>query len=122
MCIHGLPDTHVVDVLLLLRRGGSRRLLLGRQDGCILVLLAQRQEVGLFGAAPALHATLCASGVARAHRGRAARVGAGAPDAHPLARSIPTVAVIAFAIATLVYVERNAMLFIGAFTFTTLEF
>ena len=44
------------------------------------------------------------------------------PDAHPLARSIPTVAVIAFAIATLVYVERNAMLFIGAFTFTTLEF
>ena len=29
---------------------------------------------------------------------------------------------IAFAIATLVSVERNAMLFIGAFTFTTFEF
>ena len=51
MCIHGLPDTHVVDVLLLLRRGGSRRLLLGRQDGCILVLLAQLHVVCLLGAA-----------------------------------------------------------------------
>lgn len=43
-------------------------------------------------------------------------------NAHPLARSIPTVAVIAFAVATLVFVERSAMFFIGAFTFTSIEF
>ncbi|MDG2020961.1 MAG: hypothetical protein P8J59_03325 [Phycisphaerales bacterium] len=43
-------------------------------------------------------------------------------DAHPLARSIPTLAVIAFAVAVLVLVERSAMFFIGAGTVTTIEF
>ena len=43
-------------------------------------------------------------------------------DAHPLTRSIPTLAVIAFAMATLVLVERSAMFFIGAGTVTTIEF
>ena len=43
-------------------------------------------------------------------------------DAHPLARSIPTVAVIAFAMATLVFVERSAMFFIGSQTVTSIAF
>ncbi|MCP4067261.1 MAG: hypothetical protein GY741_03155, partial [Phycisphaeraceae bacterium] len=43
-------------------------------------------------------------------------------NAHPLARSIPTVAVIAFAVATLVFVERSAMFFIGSQTVTSIAF
>lgn len=43
-------------------------------------------------------------------------------NAHPLARSIPTVAVIAFAVATLVFVERSAMFLIGSQTITSIEF
>ena len=43
-------------------------------------------------------------------------------DAHPLARSIPTVAVIAFAVAVLVLVERSAMFFIGAQNVMSIEF
>ena len=43
-------------------------------------------------------------------------------NAHPLARSIPTVAVIAFAMATLVFVERSAMFLIGSQIVTSIEF
>ena len=42
-------------------------------------------------------------------------------DAHPLARSIPTLAVIAFSMATLMFVERTAMWFIGAVTLTAYD-